>query len=84
MDCVIVAQSCPPLCDAMDCSPPGSSLHGILQARILECVAIFFSKKEYVSIIKNKMRQKYVKRQLINPILSLDTFSAVIHNIQYD
>ena len=31
------------LCDSMDCSPPGSSVHGILQARILECVAISFS-----------------------------------------
>ena len=35
-----VAQSCPTLCDPMDCSPPGSSVHGILQARILEWVAI--------------------------------------------
>ena len=32
------------LCDPMDCSPPGSSLHGILQARVLEWVAIAFSK----------------------------------------
>ena len=31
-----VAQSCPTLCDPMDCSPPGSSVHGVLQARILE------------------------------------------------
>ena len=30
------AQSCPALCDPMDCSPPGSSVHGILQARVLE------------------------------------------------
>ena len=33
---VLVIQSCPTLCDPMDCSPPGSSVHGILQARILE------------------------------------------------
>ena len=39
------AQSCPPLCDPMACSPPGSSVHGILQARILEWVAISFSKE---------------------------------------
>ena len=38
-----VAQSCLTLCDPMDCSPPGSSVHGILQARILEWVAILFS-----------------------------------------
>ena len=33
---VLVAQSCPTLCDPIDCSPPGSSVHGIPQARILE------------------------------------------------
>ena len=40
---VSVAQSCPTLCDPMDCSPPSSSVHGILQARVLEWVAIPFS-----------------------------------------
>ena len=39
--CVSVAQSCPTLCNPEDCSPPGSSVHGILQARILEWVAYF-------------------------------------------
>ena len=39
-----VAQSCPTLCDCMDCSLSGSSAHGILQARILEWVAISFSR----------------------------------------
>ena len=38
-----VAQSCPTLFDPMDCSPPGSSIPGIFQARILEWVAISFS-----------------------------------------
>ena len=37
-----VAQSCPTLGDPVDCSPPGSSVHGILQARILEWIAISF------------------------------------------
>ena len=41
--CVLLAQLCPTLCDPMDCSPPGSSVHGISEARILECVAIAFS-----------------------------------------
>ena len=36
----VVSQLCPTLCDSMDCSPPGSSVHGLLQARILEWVAI--------------------------------------------
>ena len=39
-----VAQSCLTLCDPMDCSLPSSSVHGILQARILEWVAISFSR----------------------------------------
>ena len=38
-----VAQSCPTLCDPVDCSLPGSSVHGIFQARVLEWVAIAFS-----------------------------------------
>ena len=42
--CVLVAQSCPTLCDPMDCNPPGSSVHEIFQARILEWVAISFSR----------------------------------------
>ena len=37
-----VAQSCPTLSDPMDCSLPGSSVHGIFQARVLEWVAISF------------------------------------------
>ena len=40
----LVAQSCPTLHNCMDCSHPGSSVHGILQARILEWVAISFSR----------------------------------------
>ena len=38
-----VAQSCPTLCDPMDCSLPGFSIHGIFQARVLEWVAVPFS-----------------------------------------
>ena len=44
--CVLRAKSlqlCPTLCDPMDCSPPGSSVHGISQARMLACVAISYS-----------------------------------------
>ena len=39
-----VAQSCPTLCDPMDCSLSGSSIHGIFQARVLEWIAISFSR----------------------------------------
>ena len=41
---VLVTQLCPALCEPMDRSPPGSSVHGILQARVLEWVAISFSR----------------------------------------
>ena len=43
--CRQVTQSCPTLCDPVDCSPPGSSVHGILQAGILEWVAISSSRR---------------------------------------
>ena len=39
-----VPQSCLTLCDQMDCSLPGSSVHGVIQARIMEWVAISFSR----------------------------------------
>ena len=42
--CVLISQSCSTVCDSKDCNPPGASLHGILQARILEWVAILFSR----------------------------------------
>ena len=42
--CVFVTWSSPTLCDSEDCSPPGSSVHGILQVRILEWVAMPFSR----------------------------------------
>ena len=42
---VLIAQSCLTLCERMDCSPPGSSVHGILQAAILQCVGIFSSRR---------------------------------------
>ena len=37
-----IAQSCPTLCDPMDCSPPGTAVHGLLQARILDWIVNSF------------------------------------------
>ena len=48
-------QSCPTLCNPIDSSPPGSSVPGILQARILEWVAISFSRKSKEKIPNNKI-----------------------------
>ena len=44
---VLLTQSCLTLCDPMDRSPPGSSVHGVLQAKILEWIAISFSRGSY-------------------------------------
>ena len=68
-----VTQSCPTLCDPMGCSLPGSSVHGILQARVPEWVVIAFSDSGYywifkkasfkkvnvISFLKNKHLQMY-------------------------
>ena len=43
--CITFTELCPALCDPMDYSPPGSSVHGIFQARIQEWVAIPFSRR---------------------------------------
>ena len=47
--CVSVTQSSLTLCDPVDCSPPGSLVHGIFQVRILEWVAIPFSRGSFPS-----------------------------------
>ena len=49
-----VAQLCPTLSDPMDCSPPGSSIHGIFQARVLEWDAIAFSQYKTLSDVSQK------------------------------
>ena len=58
-----VAQSCPTLSDPMDCSLPGSSVHGIFQARVLEWGAIAFSaRRQQGPIIQEKELMKRVIR----------------------
>ena len=57
MCCAKSLQLCLTLSDAMDCSLPGSCVHGILQARILEWVAVLSSRKEDI-----QMAKKYMKR----------------------
>ena len=52
-----VAQSCPTLRDPKDCSLPGSSVHGIFQARVLEWGAIAFSNSEYAAAAAAKSLQ---------------------------
>ena len=53
-----VAQSCLTLCDPMDCSLPGSSVHGIFQASVLEWVAIAFSDPTCLMSKKTEHKQQ--------------------------
>ena len=70
-----VAQSCPTLCDPMDYSLPGFSVHGILQARILEWVTISFSRDQTrVSHIGGRRFNLWATRGLL---LLLSHFSHV-------
>ena len=59
-----VAQSCPTICDPMDCSLPGSSVQGVFQARILEWVAIIEllteTKLSYVKIVAKKRKPIFI------------------------
>ena len=50
-DACVHVQLCPTLCDPMDCSPPGSSVHGISEAGILEKGAIFFTPGNFLTHI---------------------------------
>ena len=58
--CVLVTQSCSTLYNPMDCGPPGFSVHGILQARILEWIAIPFSRGS-----SQPRDQTLVRRQIL-------------------
>ena len=58
-----VAQLCPTLRDPMDCSLPGSSIHGIFQARVLEWVAIAFSQNMIQMNLYMKLKQTHRHRE---------------------
>ena len=58
-----VAQSCPTLSDPVDCSLPGSSVHGIFQARVLEWGAIAFSAQNLWDAIKGMPIEKFIAIQ---------------------
>ena len=92
-----VTQSCPTLCNPMDCSPPGSAVHGILQARILERVVISFSRGSsqprdwtQVSLIASGFFTIWATRETLKHLqcflnlyyLNAIAFSTVLFNIE--
>ena len=62
-----VSQSCPTLRDPMDCSLPGSSVHGIFQVRVLQCIAISFSNYPSEPIPKNCRGRNTLKTHPMKP-----------------
>ena len=74
-----VPQSCPTPCDPMDCRLPGSSVHGIFQARVLEWDAIAFSAQVRMAIIKKIYRQQMLER-----VWRKDISLALLTGVQTD
>ena len=71
---VLVTQLCLTLCDPVDCTVPGSSVHGLLHARILESVAIPFSLKVEAMVIVVTIPSLYRCPSSFKDMISLDVF----------
>ena len=90
--CISVIKLCPTLCEPMDCSLPGSSVHGILQARILEQVAFPFSRGLFlvqgsdlglphcIQILYHWSHQKSPKSESVSP----KNCQALLSTISFD
>ena len=78
--CVRFTQLCLTLCNPSDCSPPGSSVHGILQARILEWVVIPFSRESSQTRDQTRSPTMQADSLLSEPSAN---FSFCIYEIEY-
>ena len=75
-----VLQSCPALCNPMDCSRPGSSVHGILQTRVLEWVVISFSRGS--SPPRDRVRLSCIADRLFTNWTSREYIPRVLHKMK--
>ena len=75
-----VAQSCPTLSKPMDCSLPGSSTHGIFQARVLEWVAIAFSASHILKSINHRKSKRISEEHVLCFTDYIKAFDCVDHN----
>ena len=71
-----VTQSCPTVCDPVDCGLPGSSVHGIFQARVVEWGAFFMTKLD--SILKSRDNTLPTKVRLVKAMI----FPVVMHGCE--
>ena len=77
-----VTQLCPTLRDPMDCSLPGSSVHGTFQARVLEWVAITFSERTLTTLISNRPTGRDLGDQMTwYKLLPLASFGQLLKNL---
>ena len=83
--CCVVAKLCPTLCNPMDCSPPGSSIHGISQARIIEWIAISFpresSQRSFEPTSPGCISMNYINQIMIWTICIIPESSHIILSI---
>ena len=86
----LIAQSSPTLCDPIDCSPPGSSVHGILEARILEWVAVPSSRgssqpwdQTRVSRITGRFFSIWAPKEALLYPMYFYSYLVIIHDIIY-
>ena len=84
-----VAQSCRTLCDPMDCSLPGFSVHGIFQARVLEWIAISFSRgssrprdRTWISHIGGRRFNLWATREAHKQSPNLEAHDTIIINLK--
>ena len=76
-----VAQLCPSPSDPMDCSPPGFSVHGIFQARVLEWGAIAFSEESLRDLVKTRDFRLCISKQ-IAPLPALIFLSCYLFSTE--
>ena len=86
---MLLPQVCPTVCDAMDCGPPGSSVHEIFQARILEWVAISFSRgssqprdRTWVSCTAGRFFTDWATREALLEYLHFHNFFFIVRRVR--
>ena len=78
---VLAAQLCLTLCDPVDCSPQGSSVHGIFQARILEWLAISYSRGSFPS--RDQTHVSCIGREILYHCATLEALKDGMGDVKH-